>query len=151
MDASGDEERGNIAGLPPGENARRSDRRAHQPRASGHRARRREREPVGQSRAVVRGRLSALPPELPCPEADRYGQRGGAGRDTAPYRHPRSDDHVLLPANQAWFAFRGRVHAFIDTYTADWNAALARIRGSVAEVSSYAQGLYQHWASSIET
>jgi hypothetical protein len=55
------------------------------------------------------------------------------------------------PANQAWFAFRGRVHAFIDTYTADWNAELARIRGSDPGVPAYAQGLYQHWASSIET
>ncbi|HTU94538.1 MAG TPA: hypothetical protein VMF14_01785 [Solirubrobacteraceae bacterium] len=54
-------------------------------------------------------------------------------------------------ANQAWFQFRGRVHAFIDTYVTAWDAALARIRGSDPGVPSYATELYQHWASSVET
>ena len=71
-----------------------------------------------------------------------------SGGINAPPYYPGAPED---PANQAWFAFRGRVHAFIDTYTADWNAALARIRGSDPGVPSYGQGLYQHWASSIET
>jgi hypothetical protein len=71
-----------------------------------------------------------------------------SGGINAPPYYPGAPED---PANQAWFAFRGRVHAFIDTYTADWNAALARVRGSDPGVPSYGQGLYQHWASSIET
>ena len=72
-----------------------------------------------------------------------------SGGINAPPYYPGAPED---PANQAWFTFRGRVRAFIDTYTADWNAALARIRGSDPRGCRHtAKGLYQHWASSIET
>lgn len=57
--------------------------------------------------------------------------------------HPKS--------NAALVKFRTQIRDFIDEYTADWNAALARLHGGApGAVPAYAANQYGQWPSSIE-
>jgi len=53
--------------------------------------------------------------------------------------------------NPALFKYRQDIHDFVDTFVADWNDAVARIRGTgPGSPPSYADNQYEQWSLSIE-
>jgi hypothetical protein len=55
------------------------------------------------------------------------------------------------PCNEALFAYRTAIAAFVDEYAVAWNNALERFRGDAASsVPSYAKDQYGLWPRSIE-
>jgi hypothetical protein len=69
------------------------------------------------------------------------------GITTDPYFPPS-----LPAANAALFKFRQDIHDFVDTYVADWNAAIAWFTGTnpPGKPPSYADNQYEQWSASIE-
>jgi hypothetical protein len=52
--------------------------------------------------------------------------------------------------NDALFAYRARISAFVDQYLVAWNDALERIRGAPGSPPSYAENQAGQWPRSIE-
>jgi hypothetical protein len=70
-----------------------------------------------------------------------------AGGVTAEPHFPPSQS----ACNPALFKYRQDIHDFVDTFVADWNDAVARIRGKgPGSPPSYADNQYEQWSLSIE-